>query len=128
MAASADQIYERVSSLLNIQLRGRVPVLITPHTDQFTGYYSSSPYPHIVLYDTPASTEWTSFSNSLESLFLHELTHAVSLNTRDAWLDSMYRIFGAWVTPALINAPFFMVEGVTVSFESLDGFGRANDH
>jgi hypothetical protein len=30
-------------------------------------------------------------------------------------------------TPALWNAPLFMVEGVTVSFESLDGTGRAND-
>ncbi|MDR2110255.1 MAG: hypothetical protein LBP32_03000 [Spirochaetaceae bacterium] len=127
LALQADGIYERVSGLLGIYPDRRVPVTITPHTDEFNGYMNPLPYPHIVLFDTPMDPEWTVFANSLEGLFLHELTHAVSLSSRGPFLTVLHRIFGGWVYPAALTAPLFMVEGVTVSFESLDGFGRARD-
>ena len=127
LASYADRVYEQMSSLFGIKIPGRVPVTFAPHTDMFNGYYSFSPYPSIVLFDTPMDLEWTNFSNSLEGLFLHELTHAVSLNTRGPFLRVVRNIFGNWVTPAAINAPVFMVEGVTVAMESASGFGRAND-
>jgi hypothetical protein len=127
LAAYADEVYENISGLLGIHLDKRVPVVITPHTDEFNGYMNPLPYPHIVLYDTPMSVEWTAFENSLKSLFTHELTHAVSLSTRGPFLKGLHKVFGGWVYPAALTAPLFMVEGVTVSFESLDGFGRAND-
>ncbi|MDR0663014.1 MAG: hypothetical protein LBF80_02905, partial [Spirochaetaceae bacterium] len=76
---------------------------------------------------TPASIEWTVFTNSIESLFLHELTHAVTSGTRGKPEEILYRIFGGWVYPAGLNAPWFMIEGAAVSFESLDGTGRTND-
>ncbi|MDR0389561.1 MAG: hypothetical protein LBH73_05780, partial [Spirochaetaceae bacterium] len=127
LASYADTVYAEVSSLLGIALRGRIPVSFTPHTGRFNGYMNPIPYPHIMLFDTPMDLEWTSFANSLESLFRHELTHAVSLSSRGPFMGFLHRIFGGWVYPAGINAPFFMIEGVTVSFESLSGFGRAND-
>jgi len=126
LASYADSVYNHVSSLLGIEVRGRIPVTITPHTDLFNGYYNPL-FNHIMLFDTPMDVEWTNFENNLEKLFLHELTHAVSMNTRSKSYDIRYRIFGSLCTPALYNAPLFMVEGVTVSFESLDGGGRAND-
>ena len=131
LASYADRAYQQVSSLLGIDVPRRIPVTFTPHTDLFNGFYSTFGY-SIMLFDTPMDIEWTSFANSLEGLFIHELTHAVSLNTRNRSLRGLHRIFGNWVTPALITAPMFMVEGVTVSFESLPsengrGFGRAND-
>jgi hypothetical protein len=127
VASFADDNYERVSSLLGIAVSGRIPVTITPDTELFNGYLNPVPYPHIVLFDTPMDIEWTTYENALEGLFLHELTHAVSLSSRGPFLDFMHRVFGGWVLPTAFNAPPFMVEGVTVSFESLDGFGRAND-
>ncbi|MDR2103742.1 MAG: hypothetical protein LBP42_06540 [Treponema sp.] len=127
LAVYADEVYERVSSLLGLSLNQKVPVMITPHTEEFNGYMNPIPYPHIVLYDTPMTPEWTGFENSLKSLFTHEMTHAVSLSTRGPFWEGLHRIFGGWVYPAALTAPLFMVEGVTVSFESLDGFGRAND-
>jgi hypothetical protein len=126
LASYADRVYTQVSSLLGIEVRGRIPVTITPHTDLFNAYYS--PYFHHIMYfDTPMDVEWTNFHNNLEKLFLHELTHAVSYSTRSPSFERYYRIFGTMYTPALFSAPLFMVEGVTVSFESLDGGGRAND-
>lgn len=127
LAGFADETYERVSGLLGIELRGRVPVAVTPHTDEFNGYMNPFPYPHIVLFDTPMDPEWTTFRDSLEGLFLHELTHAVSMSSRGPFAEFLHGLFGGWVMPSMLNAPLFMLEGVTVSFESLDGYGRVND-
>ncbi len=123
----ADRAYERVSSLLGIGVPGRIPVTITPDSDLLNGYTNMMPFPHIVLYDAPMDSEWTAFPDALEGLFLHELTHAVSLSTRGPAAAAFHRLFGGWATPSFLTAPLFMVEGVTVSFESLGGFGRVND-
>lgn len=127
LASYADRTYNYISALLGIEVPGRIPVTLAPHTDMFNGYMNMLSKPHIVLYDTPMDLEWTNFANNLESLFIHELTHAVSLSSRDNGSKNLHRIFGGWVTPTFIHAPLFMVEGVTVSTESLTGFGRAND-
>ena len=127
LASYADRVYDQISSLLGIEYPGRIPVTFAPHTDMYNAYYKPFPGSYIVLFDTPMDLEWTNFANSLESLFLHELTHAVSLNSRSKFYRVFHRIFGNWVSPTMLYAPLFMVEGVTVSFESLAGFGRAND-
>ena len=127
LASFADTTYERVSSLLGIEVPGRIPVTITPHTGLLNAYMNPVPYPHIVLFDTPMDIEWTSYGDAFQGLFLHELVHAVSLSTRSPFLQLLHGFFGGWVVPAAFTAPLFMVEGVTVSFESLDGYGRAND-
>ncbi|MDR2942976.1 MAG: hypothetical protein LBV17_10335 [Treponema sp.] len=126
LAGYADRVYDHVSSLLGIEVPGRIPVSLSPHTDMFNGYYSMI-FNHIVLYDTPLDIEWTSFKNNLENLFLHELTHAVSLNSRAPQYKFWHKVFGNFYSPAYLLAPQFMVEGVTVSFESRNGTGRAND-
>jgi len=125
LASYADSVYTYVSSLLGVEVPGRISVSLSPHTDLFNGYYNVF-YNHIMLYDTPMDVEWSNFENNLEKLFLHELTHAVSLNSRSRYNKFLHRIFG-WALPAYINANQFMLEGVAVSFESLDGTGRAND-
>ncbi len=127
LAGFADEVYQELNTLLGINLYKRIPVVITPDTDQFNGYMYSLPYPHIVLFDTPPDLEWTTFENALRGLFLHELAHVFSFNSMSPGFEIMNRIFGGWVIPAALNASMFMVEGVTVSFESLGGFGRVND-
>lgn len=127
LAAEADAVFQRVTGLLDLRPNGRIPVVITPHTDSFNGYMNPLPYPHIVLFDTPMDIEWTVFADSLEGLFLHELTHVVSLSSRGPLFRALHGVFGGWVVPTALTAPLFMVEGVTVGFESLDGTGRVND-
>jgi hypothetical protein len=145
VAGFADSVYEQVSALLGISLKRKVPVAITPHTDQFNSYMRSLPYPHILLFDTPTDpNDFATFENALESVFLHELTHAISLSSRSRPFQIMYDIFGGWYDLIQLTAPLFMVEGAAVAFESslssrtqyervdknenLDkGFGRAND-
>jgi len=127
LATYADSLYEEISSLYEIKLRGRLPVTFAPHTDMFNGYYGFIPIPHIVLFDTPMDLEWTTFEDNLKGLFIHELVHAITMNTRSPFSKFLHFIFGNWATPALINAPLFMVEGAAISMESLAGFGRVND-
>jgi hypothetical protein len=123
----ADRAYEEISARLGISVGRKIPVTISPHTDEFNGFMNSMPYPHILLLDTPMDSEWTSFDASLEKLFLHEMTHAVSLSTRGKVLNFFHRIFGSWVYPPAFNVPRFMTEGIAVSFESIENYGRAND-
>ncbi|MDR2245559.1 MAG: hypothetical protein LBE17_02610 [Treponema sp.] len=128
LAGFADRVYYQVSGILGIRVRDRIVVTLTPHTDNFNGYANPVPYPHIVLLDTPMPLETMgAYTNSLEGLFLHELTHVISLSSRGPRSEGFHKVFGGWVFPAIFTAPGFMVEGVTVSFESLDGTGRAND-
>jgi hypothetical protein len=127
LSGFADEAYNEIHTLLGINLRRRIPVVITPDTDQFNGYMNSIPSPHIILFDTPLDLEFTSYENSLRGLFFHELTHVFSLNSRSPFFETLNRIFGGWVLPTILNSSLFMVEGATVSFESLSGFGRAND-
>ena len=113
-----------VSGKLEAKLPARVPVVITPDIGIFNGYTNPFPYMHIVLYDSALDIGWTAFKDNFRDLFLHELTHAVSLQIKAPWASFLSGIFGSWVLPGLLNAPEFMVEGVAVSFESADGIGR----
>ncbi|MHC6203887.1 hypothetical protein ACYULU_11925 [Breznakiellaceae bacterium SP9] len=127
LAAFADGAYREISSLLGIELAGKVPVSISGHTDEFNGYMNPFPYTHIVLYDTPVDIEWTGFTNSLYTLFYHELTHAVSMSSKSPFFRLLHTVFGAWIYPIAFSAPMFMTEGGAVAFESLKGSGRSND-
>jgi hypothetical protein len=127
LAGCADSLYEKVSSSLGLSLSRKVPVSITPHTEEFNGYMNPMPFFHIFLFDTPIDPEWTGFENSLEDLFIHEMSHAVSMSVKNPFYTVLHRIFGAWVYPPAMTVPRFMTEGVAVKFESSGGGGRAND-
>jgi len=126
LASYADRVYAELSALLGIEVKRRISVTFAPHTDSFNGYYNSV-FNHIMLYDTPMDIEWTTYENNLKNLFIHELTHAITYNSRSPFYRFLYSIFGSWASPVYSNGPSFMIEGVTVSFESLSGYGRAND-
>lgn len=128
LSSMAEEVYAEVTNKLRGSLPARVPVVITPDLGLFNGFANSFPYMHIALYDTPLSLSWTAFRDNFRGLFLHELTHAVSLQIKAPWAAFLSGIFGSWAAPALLNAPEFMIEGSAVSLESDDAIGgRAND-
>jgi len=62
-----------------------------------------------------------------EMIVAHELTHALSLTIKHPFWGFWNAVFGNSVMPTTWMSPLYMTEGVTVSFESLDGDGRVND-
>ncbi|TFG85055.1 MAG: hypothetical protein E4H20_01415 [Spirochaetales bacterium] len=125
----ADETYAEIASLLETTPRIRLAVVITPDSEQLNGYYTSWPYPRIVLYQAPVDLNYSlgSFRNDLYTVFYHELTHAVSLSIRDPVQEALVTVFGSPLGLSMYTTPLYFSEGVSVSFESLDGFGRTDD-
>ncbi len=129
LSTFADDSYREIAVLLGTTPRFRMPVVITPDSEQLNGYFTWVPYLRIVLYQAPVDMKSTlgSFQDDLYKLFYHELTHAVSMTIRSLPEDVVAAVFGTPATLSPYLAPLSFVEGVTVSFESRDGHGRAVD-
>ncbi|MCM1321465.1 MAG: hypothetical protein NC041_05505 [Bacteroides sp.] len=130
LAEKADDLYRAACSKFETTVRFRMPVVITPDTDELNAYYTSLPYNRIVLYDTlPEDADsLTSYEDTFISVFYHELVHAVSLNIKSPVMSAVSAVAGDVANLALgIYLPTSFAEGVTVSFESADGYGRLND-
>lgn len=111
IAEHADTYAEEISQKLHRKIPKRMPIYIEGNREALNGYYTFFPYRRIVLFDTlPEEGQLSNLSDVILKVFYHELTHAISLT---------------YFLPLL---PLSFVEGVTVSYESLDGEqGRLND-
>jgi len=129
LASFADDSYREITALLGTTPGKRIPVVMTPDSEELNGYFTWQPYLRIVLYQAPVDLNSTlgSFKDDLRKLFYHELTHAISLTKRSAMEDAVVAVFGDPMGASNYFAPLSFVEGVTVSFESRDGSGRATD-
>ena len=129
LASFADDTYREVAGLLEVEIRHRLPVVITPDHEATNGYFTVYPYPRIVLYQAAIdlNSSLGSFRDDLKAMFTHELTHAVSLTIRSPLEEAVAGVFGAPLGISYFLTPMAFVEGVTVSFESLDSHGRAVD-
>ena len=125
LAKVADDIYEKYSKIFKSTVRGKIPITITPDLNMFNSMAMIIPYSSIILYDTNMDENSTSYSNNFETVFIHELTHLLSIASENTGLST--KVMGNWASFVHINAMPFMVEGAPVSMESLTGFGRAND-
>jgi len=130
LALVAEDYYKEIAKKLEVPtITLHLPVVITSESDELNGYFTTFPYNRIVIYDTVApSGNLEVFSNTVCSVFYHELTHAISLNIRSSFWDGMASVFGDVISPSfLLNNPTSFTEGVTVSYESAYGEGRLND-
>ncbi|MBU0926276.1 MAG: hypothetical protein KKA67_00860 [Spirochaetes bacterium] len=129
LASFADGAYREIASLLGTTPKHRIPVVMTPDSEELSGYFTWQPYLRIVLYQAPIDPNSTlgCYDDDLRKLFYHELTHAVSMTVRSGFEDALVAIFGSPLGVSTYLSPPTFVEGVTVSFESRDGFGRAAD-
>ncbi|MBQ0039554.1 MAG: hypothetical protein KBS64_03930 [Treponema sp.] len=132
---SASIIYEKADGILEDLCRQyrispdfRIPVVISPSTEIFNGYFTNYNYNHIVLFDSVPDQEMLNFENTMESTFIHELTHLVSTNTRSPFWKNFDGIMGDIYNPGYyITMTTFAKEGATLYQESRTGAGRLND-
>ena len=134
LAFYADGFADEICSFLNTRMKERIPIYLDPRVEELNAYYTGFPYSRIYLYDTvPLEGSLAVFSDSLLSVFYHELTHAISLTIRTPFWQFISEVFSDTVSiNHFYTMPLSFIEGVTVSFESLKdqgpyGEGRLND-
>lgn len=129
LASHADAFADEICSFLNTHMKERIPVYLDPRSKKLNAYYTGFPYSRIYLYDTvPLEGSLAVFSDTLLSVFYHELAHAVSLTIRTPFWQVLSQIFGDIVSVnQFLTMPLSFIEGLAVSFESLGGEGRVND-
>lgn len=109
----------------------RIPVLLTDREPSLNGYSTTYPSNRIVLFlaRPTAPDELATISDELRIVFLHELVHSISMNSRGPLFGAGRWVFGDFLTPAAWIMPKSLVEGTSVWFESgvLPGAGRLAD-
>ena len=124
IASVADSYYSEISSKLGTEPYQRFPVSITSSIEDLNAFFSPAPYNMICLYDT-ALDENLDSSEGIESVFYHELTHAVTLNMKSPFWRGLSVMSDLFTLPG-ISLTSFWYEGAAVSFESLGEGGRLN--
>ncbi|MBR1639897.1 MAG: hypothetical protein IJ688_10975 [Treponema sp.] len=127
---SADKIFEEVAALYGREPFMRLPVVITPATDQLNAFYTPAPYNRIVMFDTSDSSLSSlseSFTQTFLTVFRHELTHATTYNLKNGFWDSIGKVFGDIADLGYVFLSSGMAEGASVSSESAFGEGRLNN-
>lgn len=127
LAAKADGIYREVAGQFRTGPWFRIPVVITPAPDEFNGYFSIYPYNHIVLFDTVPTESMAVFSDTILSVFRHELAHAVTYTMKNKFWQTVGTFMGDIYNPAVLTVTTAFAEGASVTAESTAGEGRLND-
>ncbi|MBR0033343.1 MAG: hypothetical protein IJP61_13795 [Treponema sp.] len=117
IAAVADGYYAEISQRLGVAPYMRFPVVITREVESPNGFFSPVPFGTIVLYETIFNNPLDTFPKTIEAVFYHELTHAVTLNDKSPFWRGM-SFFGDFANPAYLSASYFWLEGASVLFES----------
>ncbi len=126
ISSVCDEYYLEITKNLGTEAYQRFPVTITRSVEDLNAYYTPLPYNRIVLYDTLPGVGLDVYEKSAESVFYHELTHAVTYNMK----SKKYKVFSFFadvMNPAWLSLTTFWSEGATVSFESKGRGGRLND-
>lgn len=130
LAAVAESVYARVVAFVGTDPGIRATVVLTHDSQEVAGYADNVPVNRMVVYGVPPSlsSEFGGMDDSLVTVFLHELTHLVSLNVKSGLWSAAQAVVGDVLAPNFWwMAGGELVEGVTVAAESETGFGRAND-
>lgn len=126
VAAVCDEYYREICALLGVLPEQRFPVTLTRSVDVLNAYYSAVPYNRIVLYDTIPDKSLDMYESTIQSVFYHELVHAVTYNMKSPALKKL-SVFSDALNPAWLTLTTFWAEGATVSFESRGRGGRLSD-
>lgn len=127
LAKKADALYEEIASLYKLKHDLRLPVFLISGDDTLNGYFTIYPFNHIVIYDAPITEDMAVFSDTLVSIFRHELTHAISYNVREGFSRFIQVTFGDAINFGSFIITTAWAEGAAVSSESMHGEGRVND-
>ena len=107
----------------------RIPILLADGYSSPNGSFSSYPSDRIVLLVAPTRlfSDLGSYDDDLRDIFTHELTHAISLRTKNPSWAFLAGLLGDLVEPADLTATRSIIEGAAVASEGKGNSGRARD-
>lgn len=105
----------------------RIPVAITSSVKTYNGEFTSYPANLILLYNRrPGIGQMTNQSDTLLSMFTHELNHALLYNQKSKEILSISNVVSDAFAVPMLYAYQGITEGLSVWAESRDGYGRLN--
>ena len=129
LSAQVEDIYGEMEEELDWRLRQRVQVLLIDRTDGANGFATTIPYNAITIYVT-APTESSTlnlYEDWLETIFVHELTHVVHMETNHGIVRAARAVVGRIASTNDVS-PRWIVEGLATYQETrhtAGGRGRA---
>lgn len=121
IAGFADSTLTELESLFGeIADTRKIPMLLSDASMDLNGYSTTFPSNRIVIFCAEPDIEsgLASLDDPLYLVFLHELTHEVTLNIRSPFWKFLKAVLGDFITPAAWIMPSSFVEGQAVSIES----------
>ena len=134
--SSADGLFAQAERQLADELELSIdsslfmPVIISPDSDELEVKYTASPYNRIIIFDSPKNSETSVFSDSLLSLFYHQIYLALLQTTRSPFNQfvSKWLAGDSYQPVSLFNLPYSFVEGAAFLAEGINSdAGRRMD-
>jgi hypothetical protein len=122
LAGFADDVLARQEQILNIKATWkRLPVLLSDREYYLNGYFTAFPSNRISIQLAKAkiSNELSSLADELQTIFVHELTHAITMNARSPFWATLSWLMGDFFVPAGWIVPNMFSEGTAVWMESM---------
>lgn len=130
LVEQSDLLYAKAAEKLNSKINRRMPVIISPDSDELSVDYTAYPYNRIIIFDSPANYDTALFEDTLLSLFYREVYMALVQSIRDPFNQfiSKWLVGEEYQPVALFNMPYSFIEGNAYLAESEEaGQGRLND-
>ena len=127
IASLLEKIHEKFSQKLDWEPYFRTDIVLVDHRDRANGYANSFPLNRITLFMSKPQMDSTLgyFDDRLDYLLIHEYTHILTIDKVYGFYQALRYIFGRIF---FINSvhPAWIIEGIAVQQESLQGKGRNN--
>ncbi|MCE1207261.1 MAG: hypothetical protein LWX00_07625 [Spirochaetia bacterium] len=121
LSGFADRTLAELESFFGVpEERRKIPILLSDTSMDLNGYSTTFPSNRIVIFcaEPDIALGLASLDDPLYLVFLHELTHEVTLNIRSPLWKLLKAILGDFVAPSGWMMPASLVEGQAVSIES----------
>lgn len=124
---NAEMVLHEAEEYFGVEWKlGKISVVLTSDEKMLNAYYSPFTASHIVLYIThPDSGDLLNFENTTLSVFEHEFAHYFIMKLHGSVMNGFSTFFGDYFCNGIF-LPNFMVEGLSVAFESRRDEGRLN--
>lgn len=127
LVENADFLYEKAKKTLESDVDMRMPVIISPDSDEFSAQYTPQPYNRIIIFEAFPGFNVRDEKQIILSAFYNEIFTAILQSERGGFNNFVGKIFGSSYQPVVqLNMPFSFVEGFSLLADDLDDIRNAD--